>query len=272
MNFPGRAMLRRARYALPDAVGASLPIQSNEAAASACARIAATTKVRITLGYFARPGEEPAGVAQAFVQAARALREVEAIDAELAVKVPPLGFDPALLRNIAAEGIPLILDALTPEQAPQTLSLAEAPGCGVALPARWRRSVDDAGALREKDCRIRVIKGEWADPQNDPEDPAEAFLDVVRALAGRTAPVEVATHDPRLAEAALVILAASGTPAELGQLRGLPQRRSRAVALRHKVPVRYYYPYGPGWWPYAIEQALRKPYLPVWALRDGIGR
>jgi len=52
----------------------------------------------------------------------------------------------------------------------------------------------------------------------------------------------------------------------------LPQRRSRAVALRHKVPVRYYYPYGPGWGPYAIEQGLRKPYLPLWALRDRIAR
>lgn len=272
VKFPGKAMLRTARNALPDVLGACLPIQSSEAAASACARIAATTNARITLGYFAQPDEEHAAVAQTFIEAARALSELQPINAELAVKAPPLGFDPALLESIAAEGIPLILDALTPGQAPQTLALSEALGSGIALPARWRRSVDDARILREKACRIRVIKGEWADPDDDPEDAAKAYLDVVRALAGRTAPVEVATHDPQLAEAALAILAASGTPAELGQLRGLPQRRSRAVALRHKVPVRYYYPYGPGWWPYAIEQALRKPYLPVWALRDTIAR
>ena len=272
MSFPGRATLRRARYALPDALGRRFPPQSSEAAVSACVRIVERTGARITLGYFALPEEEPEAVAEAFIVAARALVARGPTGTALAVKAPPLGFDQTLLERIAAEGVPLILDALTPEQAPQVLALSGAIGCGVALPARWRRSLRDATALRPRDCRIRVIKGEWADPQADPDDQAEAYLEVIRALAGRAAPVEVATHDPQLADAALAILAAAGTPAELGQLRGLPQRRSRAVATRRAVPVRYYYPYGPGWWPYAIEQALRKPYLPLWALRDRIAR
>lgn len=272
MNFPGKVLLRKARYALPDAVGARLPTETSEVAVSSCLRIATPAGTRISLGYFAPPDEEPAVVAEALIGAARALQAAGASAVELAVKAPPLGFDPMLLERIAAERIPLIFDALTPEQAPETMALAETLGCGVALPARWRRSVDDACALRERACRIRVVKGEWADPRDDPEDIANAHLDVVRTLAGRAAPVEVATHDPGLAEAALSLLSSSGTPAELGQLRGLPQRRSRAVALRHKVPVRYYYPYGPGWGPYAIEQGLRKPYLPLWALRDRIAR
>jgi proline dehydrogenase len=32
--------------------------------------------------------------------------------------------------------------------------------------------------------------------------------------------------------------------------------------------VRLYYPFGPGWWPYAADKALARPYLPLWALRD----
>jgi proline dehydrogenase len=35
--------------------------------------------------------------------------------------------------------------------------------------------------------------------------------------------------------------------------------------------VRLYYPFGPGWWPYAVEKALSRPYLPLWALRDALG-
>lgn len=272
MSFPGKALLRRVRYALPETLGGRFPVQSGEAAARACAALAQTIGLRISLGYFALPDEEPEAVAEAFIDAARALRGMGGFECALAVKVPPLGFDRALIGRIAEEGVPLILDALTPQQAPETLALAEALGCGIALSARWRRSLDDAANLRDKACRIRVIKGEWADPECDPEDIAAAYLELIRALAGRTAPVEVATHDPQLAGEALAILAAAGTPAELGQLRGLPQRRSRAVAAQMSVPVRYYYPYGPGWWPYALEQALRKPYLPLWTLRDRFGR
>ena len=99
-----------------------------------------------------------------------------------------------------------------------------------------------------------------------------AYLSLVGQLAGRAAPVAVATHDPALAEAALALLIARGTPCELEQLRGLPGRRTRAVARRLGVPVRVYLPYGPGWWPYAIDKALARPYLPAWWLRDLIGR
>ena len=83
--------------------------------------------------------------------------------------------------------------------------------------------------------------------------------------------VGVATHDPDLAEAALNLLLEAGTPCELELLRGLPRRRTLEVARRMGVPVRFYYPFGPGWWPYAIDKALARPYLPVWAFRDMLG-
>jgi proline dehydrogenase len=51
-------------------------------------------------------------------------------------------------------------------------------------------------------------------------------------------------------------------------LRGLPRRRTTAVARKLGVPARLYYPFGPGWWPYAVDKALARPYLPLWALRD----
>ena len=125
--------------------------------------------------------------------------------------------------------------------------------------------------MRDGPCRIRLVKGEWADPVSDVADPAAAFVELAATLAGRAAPVGVATHDPELAQAALEALVARGTPCELEQLRGLPRKRTTAVADRLGVPVRLYLPFGPGWWPYAVDRALARPHLPVWALRDALG-
>lgn len=171
----------------------------------------------------------------------------------------------------------VVFDALTHAQAAQTLDLvawlaAEYGTSGTALPARWRRSMADAERLRDAPVRIRLVKGEWADPQGDASEPATAFLALARALAGRAAPVGIATHDPALARAALNILKTSGTPCELEQLRGLPMRRTARVAAELGVPLRLYWPFGPGWWPYAAEKLVERPYLPKWWLADRFGK
>ena len=44
-----------------------------------------------------------------------------------------------------------------------------------------------------------------------------------------------------------------------------------AVARRLGVPVRVYVPFGPGWWPYALDKALARPYLLSWMIRDRLG-
>ena len=44
-----------------------------------------------------------------------------------------------------------------------------------------------------------------------------------------------------------------------------------AVARRLGVPVRIYIPFGPGWWPYAVDKALARPYLLSWMVKDLLG-
>jgi hypothetical protein len=255
------ARLRDARYALPGLIERHVAGEDAAAAARSLRRRA----MPVTAGYFQAGSAAPADVAAAYRTLAD---ELGGSDALLALKAPALGFDEALVREIAAGGVPLTFDSLTEPHAERTLALAETLSAGVALPARWRRSLADAARLRHDPCRVRLVKGEWADPQGDVADVAQAYLDLARALAGRKATVGVASHDPALAEAALRVLIDAGTPCELEQLRGLPSRRTIAVAKRLGVPVRLYYPFGPGWWPYAVDKALARPYLPVWALRD----
>lgn len=233
----------------------------------------------VTLSYFTASN----GVSSTIVEACRAL-PAELQDGApgtcLSIKAPPLHFDKDNLRAIAGPaseaGMTIVFDAITEVQAAQTLDLAEwmageFPSVGAVLPARWRRSAGDARRFRDSALRIRVVKGEWADPGGDVPDIEAAYLDLVHILAGRAAPVAVATHHPPLARAALPMLQAAGTPCELEQLRGLPARRTRRIARELGVPVRVFLPFGPGWWPYAAVKLLERPYLPLWWLNDRFG-
>jgi proline dehydrogenase len=273
-----RAALRDARYALPPYLERVLPGPGADAAAQRC-RALQRRGMGSTVGYFQSRESSAEEIVAANVAVARLLAQ-SAGDFQLSVKAPPLDFEWAPVRRIAetaAEaGLGLMLDSHSPRDADRTLGalkalLREFPGTGLALPARWRRSLADAAALRDSGARIRLVKGEWADPEADEPDVARNYLRICALLAGRPAPVAVATHDPLLAEHALGLLLAAGTPCELEQLRGLPSRRTTAVAWRLGVPVRIYVPFGPGWWPYALDKALTRPYLPLWMIRDRLG-
>jgi proline dehydrogenase len=257
------ARLRDVRYALPGLVERVVPGETASDAAARCAGLGLAT----TAAYFGKADATPATAAAASRELAAAIARTGG-DILLAVKAPALGFDHTVLREIADTGVPLVFDALAHAHAGQTLACAEELAAGVALPARWQRSSEDAARLRGGPCRIRLVKGEWADPAGDVADVAAAYVALAGSLAGRRAPVGVATHDPALAETSLRLLQDAGTPCELEQLRGLPRRRTLDVARRLGVPVRLYYPFGPGWWSYAADKALARPYLPLWALRD----
>lgn len=231
----------------------------------------------MTLSYFPAWNGVAAGIVQA---CAKLSAERPPPGTCLAIKASPLYFDKDNLRAVAgpagAAGMTVMFDALTHAQAGETVELAEwmtgeFPAVGIAISARWRRSAADAARFRDAPVRIRLVKGEWADPEYDAADVEKAYLDLTRALAGRRAPVGVASHDPVLAELALRILREAGTPCELEQLRGLPGHRTRNVAKALGVPVRLYWPFGPGWWPYAAEKLLERPYLPGWWVKDRLG-
>ena len=277
MAGPGAA-LRTARYALPHLVERLLPGPGARAAARRC-RALNRRGLAATLGYFQARDSRPDEIVAANRAAVRLLAN-RGGDVHLAVKAPPLSFDPARLRAVAeaadGAGLALMIDANAERDAERTLAAASAllgdfPRTGLALPARWRRSVADASRFRDGPARIRLVKGEWPDPQGAEGDVEASYLRLVERLAGRPAPVAVATHDPLLAERALALLIEAGTPCELEQLRGLPARRTAAVARRLGVPVRVYVPFGPGWWPYALDRALARPYLLSWMIRDRLG-
>jgi len=248
------------------------------AAARACGRLT-QAGLRCTSGYWNEAGDSPQAVYRACEASLRMLVR-RSPDGYLSVKFPALGGEEALgqalLRAAARQGVGLHADSLAPSTTDAIHGLIEGAtdsfaGLGVTLPGRWPRSVADARWASALGLRTRVVKGEWADPEQPALDPCEGFMAVVESLAGRARHVSVATHDVQLLIRALNCLRAAGTSCDVEQIYGLPGRACRHAARRAGVRVRIYVPWGDAVLPHAVEFALaRRARLPHWFVKDSI--
>jgi hypothetical protein len=231
-----------------------------------------------TLGFWDAPNSPPRAVADHYLAALDALA-ASGLAGYLSIKLPSLDYSGALVGELAARALAhgrrLHFDSLAPETAERTQGVIDelvaaypTLELGYTIAARWQRAPQDASWAAARRLRVRVVKGEWPDPCQDPADLRAAYLAVVDRLAGEAGEVSVASHDCSLAQQALSHLQARGTPCTLELLYGLPMRKAMALARSHGVPVRVYVPYGEAYAPYVLSQALRKPRLVWWLARD----
>jgi proline dehydrogenase len=215
-------------------------------------------------------------VADAYLAVIRAVAR-EQLDCMVSVKAMVLDFDSELVGEIsraAADArIGIYFDSRAWDLADQVLALVahaahSNPLVGCVLPGRWRRSSRDADLAVELGLKVRVVKGQWNDPENPDIDRRAGFLAVVDRLAGRARHVAVATHDAPLAREALRRLTAAGTQCELELLFGLPMRAARQVARDLGVSTRVYVPYGHSWVPYALSWVRQNPSVLWWVMSD----
>lgn len=230
-----------------------------------------------TIGYWNAREETPESIAEIQLAALEALGD---LDTYSSLKVPALNYRLDLVGRVAAAAQRSLggtrrihFDSHAPETQDATLALADAlhergARVGVTLPGRWQRSLEDADRAIEQGHAVRVVKGQWAAP-GGPE-PRDGFLAVVERLAGRASHVAVATHDPVLATEALELLRRCGTSAELELLLGLPMRVAVGAADALEAQVRVYVPYGHGWLPYSLGQAVKRPTVAWWILKDAL--
>jgi proline dehydrogenase len=231
----------------------------------------------VTLAYWNGDGESPTAVISKYEDAMDAVGAIGG-GAYLSIKAPAFGCDADLYEALRTRAnqreVALHFDALGPEFADQTLSLVtdhcvgRAPAIGCTLPGRWKRSPVDADRLAPLGVAIRVVKGEWPDPQAPDLDPSEGFLDVVAQLAGRAGQVRIATHDPDLARSSIRMLRQAGTPCDLEVLYGFPIRRLLPQLRDVDVPIRVYVPFGHGWLPYSLARVRARPALLWWLVRE----
>jgi proline dehydrogenase len=243
--------------------------------ALAAARRLAADGIPVALGYSAAPEESPRAAADVHLAAFERLA-ADDLDGYVSVKLSPLHFDAALFGELEAASKRthrrLHLDALAPEVADDMWALVEGaddPGAlGIALPGRWRRSVDDALRALDLGLVVRVVKGQWADTRDPGIDSATGFLNVVDALRGSKNRVIVATHDVALLEESLRRLTAARTPCEAELLVGLPFAPPARAARRLGLPVRLYVPYGSTGAAYGVGDLVRKPATAWWLVQD----
>jgi len=204
---------------------------------------------------------------------------LETLDAQayLSIKLPGMRFDEAavfqVLTEAARRGRCVHFDSHAPEDADRTFQIIESglrlhPNLSCTIPGRWTRSIVDARLAAEWGLRVRVVKGQWADPADPHMDMSRGFLNVVDELAGRGRFVAIASHDVPLARASLLRLMRAGTPCELELLYGLPWRAPVQMARELGVPVRFYVPQGKAWLPYLLKNARNNPRVLGWFARD----
>jgi proline dehydrogenase len=221
------------------------------------------------------PHDAPEHVATSYMEAINSIKQ-ESLECYLSVKVPSLAYDLNLLTELALTareyGIRIHFDSLAPDTATPSIALLEKvltiyQNVSYTLPSRWRRSIIDAEKIIELGVPVRLIKGQWADPDETGIDAESNYLKLIDVLSGRAALVEVATHDEALARESLTRLKASGTVCELEQLYGLPLR-VESVAKPLAVPVRVYVPYGHAYLSYALSSMRKRPIIMAWLLKD----
>lgn len=217
--------------------------------------------LKTAIGYWNAAGEDPDDVAAIYGAAVDALAERP--DVHYSCKLAALDLDRTRIDELSERcrqgGVSLHYDSLGPELATSILEAGMATGAGVTLPGCWSRSPADAEKLAPTELRVRVIKGQWPDPEARRIDPRRGFIEVIERLAGRASVVEVATHDGPLAAEALQLLRRAGTPCELELLIGLPKAGSLTAAREAGVETRVYVPYGVPHLPYGIRGVLRHP-------------
>jgi proline dehydrogenase len=231
----------------------------------------------VTQGYWNSADDEPADVLGIYQASLDWLARLEGKN-YLSIKVPSLHFDSGLFGNLLARShllkVPVLFDSLAPEQTDRTLELirsaAEAPfaDIGCTLPGRWRRSVVDADLANELGLNVRVVKGQWKDPDYPDSNPRSGYLQVIERLAGKSRCVRVATHDLSLARDALGVLVASNTCCELELLYGLPTGKLIALAAEFGVPVRFYVAFGYAYLPYALSDLTKHPKMILPFMRE----
>ena len=247
------------------------------------ARRLAVQKVPSTLGFWDTADYSQRQVADIYLSAVNKL-PASGLDSYVSIKPPALRFDLDVAVELAAlaksVGVRLHCDSHGPEVVEPSHAMLQAmidrvgADClGTTIPGRWSRSASDADWAIERGLNVRVVKGQWPDPDNPQADMREGYLRVIERLAGRARHVAVATHDMPLAADAIERLRAAGTPCELEQIFGLHSKQSLLWASQNGIRLRIYIPFGKGFIPNAMRVLKRNPKMVlIMAKRLATGR
>jgi proline dehydrogenase len=235
-------------------------------------------------------GEDTTDRAQADATVAAYVELLEALaaqglaeHAEVSVKLsavgqalPGVGEEVALVnaRRVceaaAAAGTTVTLDMEDHATTDSTLRVLRAlreahPSTGAVLQAYLHRTEDDCRELAAEGSRVRLCKGAYNEPESvafqSRVDVDRSYVRCLRVLMEGDGYPMVATHDPRLVEAAQALAGQAGRDKgsfEFQMLYGIrPEEQRRLAAAGHTVRV--YLPYGQEWYGYLMRRLAERP-------------
>jgi proline dehydrogenase len=224
----------------------------------------------------------------------RALGELEHVHPSATLSVMMTGFglrlDPDLCwenlrrlsKDAADQGIGLTLNMEDSSTVEATLDMycrlrAEGfDGVGLVLQSCLRRTVDDLTAVAHLKPRVRIVKGIWHEPESvayvDAQTIRRNYLTILEGLIECGGYPEIATHDERLIERSLELLAdLSPAQYEFQMLLGVtPKRGDRLIAGGHRLRV--YVPYGEDWYAYSLRRLRENPEMAQYIARDTVAQ
>ena len=231
-----------------------------------------------TLGFWDTPAYAAGEVVDIYL-AAIERAQTGATDGYVSIKPPALRFDAGAARTLAraaaAVNVRLHCDSHGLNVADLTLTFAGdllgdlPPGLvSVSLPGRWRRSLGDAEAMMARGVGIRIVKGQWPDPDDAGRDLRAGFLELVDWTATGASSVAVASRDLPLVQESIERLTAAGARCEVEFIHPSQTPALLEIAARTGAPARIYVPYGKGFVPSALGVLRRNPRLAFGVLRQ----
>src|SRR5215213_2087718 len=136
---------------------------------------------------------------------------------------------------------------------------------GIVLQSYLRRTYDDVQDILKIPARIRICKGAYNEPPEvafaDKKDTDENYVRVMKALLSSGVYHGIATHDPKMIEAAVQYAQTQGIGKDAFEFQMLyGVRRDLQVKLAQAgYNMRVYVPYGKHWYPYFMRRLAERP-------------
>lgn len=149
---------------------------------------------------------------------------------------------------------------------------------GIVIQTYLHRAADDIAKTVERDARVRLVKGAYAEPESVAIQGTTArdqnYDHLMRHLLDKGNYPAIATHDPALIESAIAFTQEKNIDPdrfEFQMLYGV--RRSEQVRLRDAgYNMRVYVPFGTQWYPYFTRRIAERPSNAFFVLRQMIDR
>ncbi|MEJ2216048.1 MAG: proline dehydrogenase family protein [Gemmatimonadota bacterium] len=136
---------------------------------------------------------------------------------------------------------------------------------GIVLQSYLRRTRDDAASASARSLRVRLCKGAYAEPPTvafpDKKDVDANYVETMKLLLRDGHYPGIATHDPKMIDAAKAFVAEQGIDTsrfEFQMLYGVRRDLQRQL-VKEGYRMRVYLPFGDAWYPYLMRRMAERP-------------